>query len=76
MCRFSSRSDIISPIHELEDNGSISDTDIDPPDTELVEPATLYPPIKSRRGLQRRNTITGASPTSKSYPGIEQVRIL
>ncbi|KAK9737317.1 Connector enhancer of kinase suppressor of ras [Popillia japonica] len=59
-------------LQELESESS-SDNDTDTPDSPLNEPpATLFP-LKSRPVLQRRNTITGASPTStKPYPGIEQ----
>ncbi|KAI4464640.1 connector enchancer of kinase suppressor of ras [Holotrichia oblita] len=50
-------------LQELESESS-SDNDTDTPDSPLNEPpATLFP-LKSRPVLQRRNTITGASPTS------------
>lgn len=63
----------------LEELGteSSSDNDTDTPDSPLIEPAPSLFPLKSRPVLQRRNTITGASPTStKPYPGIEQVKSL
>ncbi|KRT84398.1 PDZ domain-containing protein [Oryctes borbonicus] len=59
-------------LQELETESS-SDNDTDTPDSPLNESSPTLFPLKSRPVLQRRNTITGASPTSmKPYPGIEQ----
>nr|XP_022908105.1 uncharacterized protein LOC111419521 [Onthophagus taurus] len=59
-------------ITELESDSS-SDNDMDPPDSPLDGPRTLYPMKSSRPVLQRRNTISGATPSNqKAYPGLEQ----
>lgn len=51
----------------------LSSSDSEPPDSPLDGPCRMYP-VKPRSILQRRNTITGATPTSKRpYPSFEQV---
>lgn len=56
---------------ELPELSSSSDSET--PDSPLDGGLRMYP-LKPRRVLQRRNTITGATPTSKRpYPKIEQV---
>lgn len=51
-----------------------SESDSEPPDSPLDASVRLYP-IKPRPVLQRRNTITGASPVSvRPSQAIEQVR--
>lgn len=58
---------------ELPELSSSSDSET--PDSPLDGGLRMYP-LKPRRVLQRRNTITGATPTSKTpYPKIEQVKL-
>ncbi|KAG5898199.1 hypothetical protein JTB14_005579 [Gonioctena quinquepunctata] len=50
----------------------MSSSDSEPPDSPLDANCRMYP-LKPRPILQRRNTITGATPTNKRpYPSIEQ----
>ncbi|KAJ8920841.1 hypothetical protein NQ315_015633 [Exocentrus adspersus] len=50
----------------------LSSSDSEPPDSPLDVTCRMYP-LKPRPILQRRNTITGATPTNKRpYPSIEQ----
>jgi connector enhancer of kinase suppressor of Ras 2 len=57
---------------DVETELSSSD-DSEPPDSPLDGSGRMYP-LKPRPILQRRNTITGATPTSKRpYPSLEQV---
>lgn len=61
----------VSEPQELSESSSSSDSE--PPDSPLDGTARMYP-LKPRPVLQRRNTITGATPTSKRpYPDIEHV---
>lgn len=54
----------------------LSSSDSEPPDSPLDVTCRMYP-LKPRPILQRRNTITGATPTSKRpYPSIEQVSFI
>lgn len=51
----------------------LSSSDSEPPDSPLDGSCRVYP-LKPRPILQRRNTITGSTPTNKRpYPSIEQV---
>lgn len=53
-----------------------SSDDSEPPDSPLDGSGRMYP-LKPRPILQRRNTITGATPTTKRpYPSVEQVNNL
>lgn len=62
----------VSPLQETEIETS-SSSDSEPLDSPLETSGRVYP-LKPRPVLQRRNTITGASPTSKRpHQAIEQV---
>lgn len=57
-----------------EDNYQLSSSDSETPDSPLDGSCRVYP-LKPRPILQRRNTITGSTPTNKRpYPSIDQVR--
>lgn len=58
------------------ENEELSSSDSEPPDSPLDGSCRVYP-LKPRPILQRRNTITGSTPTNKRpYPSIEQVRLI
>lgn len=64
----------LAPIVQQPPLESESSSDSEPPDSPLESQGRVYP-LKPRPVLQRRNTITGASPTSKRpHHSIEQVK--
>ncbi|KAJ8946682.1 hypothetical protein NQ318_019997 [Aromia moschata] len=59
-------------IETVDIETELSSSDSEPPDSPLDVSGRMYP-LKPRPILQRRNTITGATPTNKRpYPSIEQ----
>lgn len=71
ICIFVFRVPPVSEPQELSESSSSSDSET--PDSPLDVSGRIYP-LKPRPVLQRRNTITGTTPTSKRpYPDIEHV---
>ncbi|CAH1971610.1 unnamed protein product [Acanthoscelides obtectus] len=65
-----SKTDESKEIHDIETE--LSSSDSEPPDSPLDGSCRMYP-LKPRPILQRRNTISGATPTNKRpYPSLDQ----